>query len=791
MRRILALALFLPTPGMAQEPPRAIPVDPTLVRDPAQDWFQHGRNVYESAKRASGQTQLDLYGRAADIFSEYINNNPRHENTEAAWWYLGQSCYNIGRTDEAKRSFHALLNRYGKGRYAAAAAYTLAADHFNNREYGLAATLFEKLATIATKPEDRVRGLYYAGKSYELSDQKARAMRNYRAVLDDQDKLNAYRIKASLDYGRFLMADGKNEEALVLLDQVVRSKMEPPASRGEAALAAGAAAAELGKFDQADAYFELIMSSAGMENQRPEAQTAMMLSRFEQKNYQQVIDIFRSSMVKAEGENESRRLMLAARAYMMLNRNADAMPLFRRVERIEPPASKRAFDASYYRLLCFYSVDGRHVVEQVDGFLEIYGRKYRTDPKIHTARLMKAESLFDDGKIEDAADVYREIDSTMLSETNRLGLEYKRGRCLFEAGDFSGAVKSLGDFIQQHPGDKRTPVALATRGRAHARSGSDALAMKDFQAVIETSDDRNLLTIAYLELAEISKREGNLKSMVSTYQKFLEADITSDIDSISKACYWSGWGLVKTERGNQAIQPLNRARELAPKRYGKHAGLLLCLVYLSEKNQQELIPEVGKAIENGYAIDLPEPLVRWTADQAFNSGDYLNAARFYDLIADSENPEMAPKEVWRFLAKARLQSGDASGALSAVDHALQSEEDPAWRADGLADRAASLLKLDRIEEATKAVEEGLSLRPEGRTSAQLNLVRGDIYMAEGKPKEAVRAYILPVELMDDGDQMVKPRAYHQLIAALAKLGNKTDEEKYRQELKRKYPNWKP
>ncbi|GAA5483224.1 tetratricopeptide repeat protein [Haloferula sargassicola] len=792
MRRLLTLALLAPVSGVAQEPPRAVPVDPALVQDPAQDWFQHGRNVYESAKRASGQTQLNLYDRAREIFSDYINNNPNHENTEAAWWYLGQSCYNTGHVDEAKRSFHALLNRYGKGRYAAAAAYTLAADHFNNRQYGLAATLFEKLASIATKPVDRLRGHYYAGKSYELLDQDRSAARHYKAVIDDPEPGNIYRTKAALDYGRILAADDKNEEALALFEEVVQSRIESAETRGEAALAAGATSAKLGQFDKSEQYFQLILRTPGMDKQRAAAQTAMMASRFKQKQYQQVIEVFRGNpTATGEGENEARRLMLAARAYMMLDRNAEALPLFREVERLEPPASQRAFDAAYYRLLCFYRVEGRHVLEQVDAFLQLYGRKYGKDPKIHTARLMKAETLFSEGKNEDAADVYREIDGSMLSDKNRRGLNYQRGRCLFEAGDFAGAIKSLSEFIDSNSEDPRLAMARTTRGRAYSRTGSDAAALADFKAVLSTSDDRNLLTIAHLDAAEIAKRDGDLKEMVASYQRFLEAKVTTDPEAIAKASYWAGWGLVKTGSPGDAIDYLTRARSLAPKRYDKHAGLLMCLVYLQQKNQQELIPEVGKAIEGGYAIDLPEPLIRWAADQAFNNGDFLNAARFYDLIADSENPELAPKEVWRFLGKARLRSGDPAGALIAINHALDVEEDPAWRADGLADRGAAQLKLGKIDKATQAVEEGLALRPEGRTGAQLNLVRGDIFMAEKKPQEAVRAYILPVELMDDGDQVVKPRAYYQLIQALKAAGKEADARKYEQELKRKYPDWKP
>lgn len=790
MRFLLLSALFVHAPLVAQEPPRAQPVDPALNQDPAEDYFQHGRNVYESAKRSSGQTQFELYGRSIEIFTRYLDEFPRHQNAEAGWWYLGQSYYNIGQVEDAKRCFHSILNRFGRGRYAAAAAYTLAADHFNKREYALAATLFEKLATIASRPSDRTRGLYYAGKSCELMNNSRRAIAHYRAVLADPDPANAYALKARLDLGKLLSAEGKLAEGLELLDSVVNTPTDAEV-RGEAALHAGAAAAKLGDADRADRYFNLILTTPGMETHRPDAQIALMAARLDQKRYDDVVRIFRSSTTSAEGETEARRLMIAARAYMMLNRNADALPLFREVERLETPGSDRAFQAAYFRLLCFYRVEGRHVLDQVDAFLSLYSKKHPKDPKVHTAMLMRAETLYADGKLTEAADAYRDIDPAMLTEKNRRGLLYQRGRCFESAGDHDKAAESLGEFIKQFPDDDRVPLARAARGRSLAATGSNAAAIAEFDLVIESTKDPALLTLAYLEGADLLRADNQLDALVTRCQAFLKARPTTDPAAIAKASYWAGWAMVKTNKGNDALGLLENARELAPDAYSKHAGLLLCLVHLSTKNPTALIPEVALAIEKGYAGDLPEPLIRWAADQAFNGKDFTNAARFYDLIADDENPELSPKEVWRFLGKSRLQTGDAAGALPAIEHALKVETDPAWKADGLADKANALLALEKFDEANTAVEEGLAMRPEGRIGALLHMARGDILLAQNKPADAVRSYILPVRLMDDNDRSVRPLALHKLILGLEAAGQKPDAEKYRQELQQKYPDWKP
>lgn len=787
--RLLALLFLIPGLLMAQAPPRAVPVDPNLQRDTGQDWFQHGRNVYESAKRTNGPTQFELYGRAAEIFSRYIGEYPNHENSEAAWWYLGQSYRSIGRPEDAKRCFHSLLNRFGKGRYAAAAAYSLAADHYNNRQYPLAATLFEKLAAIATKPSDRQRGQFYAAQSYEMMKQDRQAIAYYRKLLADPDPSNGYRSKAEVALGSLYAKSGKLDEALQLLGKVAVSNSTLDI-RGKAALEAGAVAARLGDIELSDKYFNLIMRTPGMEEFRPDAQIALMAARFDQKRYREVITIFSQSTTPSAGEREAKRLMLGARAYMMLDRNADAMPLFRAIERLELPNSTYAFDASYFRLLCFYRIEGRHVHDQVDGFLQIYRKKRPRDPKIHTAMLMKAETLFAEGKPVEAADVYRDIDPSLLSEKNRRGMLYQRGRCLVDANDPEGAIKSLTDFITKYPDDERVPIARATRGSAYATTGQSGLAIADFQQIIETTKDDKLLTLAYLESADISKQGNNLDTMINYYLAFLKEVPNPENDAVAKASYWAGWAMVKKNRGGEAIPYLEKARELSPKYYDKHAGLLLCLVHLSQKKPSELITELEIAITKGYALNLPDQLIRWAADQAFNRKEFLNAARFYDLIADDENPELAPKEIWRFLGKARNESNDPNGALIAINHALDQEASPAWQADCLDDKGRALYMLKRNDEAMKAVEEGLALRPEGRVGASLHMLRGEIFEAQGNIKEAIRSYVLPVQLMADSDQVVKPRALKLLIPALKKDGQNDSAQGYQQELDRKYPGWK-
>src|SRR5690606_6580598 len=187
----------------------------------------------------------------------------------------------------------------------------------------------------------------------------------------------------------------------------------------------------------------------------------------------------------------------------------------------------------------------------------------------------------------------------------------------------------------------------------------------------------------------------------------------------AEANYWIGWGLVKTNTPAEAVGHLEKARELRPASYGKHAGLLLSLGYFASQNPQKLAAELHVAIDGECISDIPDQAIEWAGMQAYNARDFKSAARFLELVANLNEPRETGKGIWRYLAKARLQNGDAKGSLPAVNNVLAVEDNPGWKADGLVDKGRALLMLDRPEEARKAADEAFELRPQGRTSATL------------------------------------------------------------------------
>lgn len=785
-----ALTTFILASGtLAAQPPRAEPVNEVLEQNPGEAFFQRAKNLRDQAEASTDQeNKILLFTRAAALLDQYLREFPNHANSEAAWYYLGESYYHAGQPDQGRKCFLRLKSAFGDGKWAAAAAYWLGYEHYNRSEYAFAAPLFELYAKNAGKASERPRGSFLAADCYRLLGRDREALVAYKSVIDSPDGFTLSQ-KAKFYTAQILQKTGKSKEALAIYREVADNTGNPAELRGDAALGAASAAARAEDYDAASRYLNFILTQPGLEAFRADAQIVLMKQAFDRKQYKEVISIYQKNLVQAQGEKEAARLMIAARAFQEIGRPLDAQPLFRQIEALVPPENELAFDAAYYRLHTFFQIEGRHVPDQVDAFIQIY-RKVRPpdDPRIHTALMIKAETLYANKDVAGAAKVFSEINANALSESNRPGLLYKRGWCLAEAGDLQGAIRSFTDFLSKYPKDSRTSEALAKRAKCFSDSGESAKAIADFDQLTAEGMPSDVVNMAWLESARLRRKESNIQDMIVRYKAYL-ARPDAPGKWVPEANFSIGWGLVKSNNQLEAVPYLEKARSLDTKTYSKHAGLLLCIVYGALQDAQKLAAEINLSIDGGYSDEIPDVTVEWTGMQAFNGGDHKSAARFLGLIANADDPRVTSKQIWRYLGKARLESGDTEGALTAINNVLAVEDNDGWKADALVDKGRALHSLGRDAEARKAADEADGFRPQGRTKAQLGLLTGDLFVIEGNAERAGAEYIKVAEFAADAD--LKALALHKLASNWEKRGDAAEAAKYRAQLQKEFPNWKP
>ena len=792
MRLILSLAAA--STAVAQEappPPKAEPVNPALHGNAGQDWYERGKNLYDSAKATANEGQRkEIYKRAIEVLGGYLGQFGNHPNADAASWYLGESYAALGNQDSARKCYRDIVKRGGKSSFTMVAANRLAVEHYKNKEFAQAAPLYEQMAEAASTPLDRLKGRYFAAVAYDrLKDGKAKAAANYREVLADRSKENTFRNASQLALGRILVGDGKLEEALPLLEDAA-GKGSSAEVRGPAALQAAAVAAKLGREEISAKYLELVLKTPGMEGSRENARFALMAAHFDRKDFAKVLDLYKADPAPGTNEQDARRLMLAARSSYELKQYEESSRLFSEVEK-HPAGGEWAYEASYLRLLSAYRGSGSHDLAEVDAFLDRYRKDHAEDPKIHTALLIKAESLLEAKKPEEAAKAYRAINAGLLSGENRAGMLYNRGRCLKETGDLKGALESFGEFIRDFPKDKRLPQALFSRALTHQAAGNPAKALADFDALIASGGPDELRATAYFEAGEILAKEEKLPEMMARYRGFLEEFPKASSERRALANYRIAWALVKSEQVKEALPLADLSRQLDPKTYAKPAGLMIAAGHYSLQDAKATGDEIDRAIADGYDAELPPALVTWAGAQAFQAKHYERAAKFLQMVADPKQAKDTPKAVWRMLGKAQLETGNAEPALASLDHALAAEEHPTLKTEIMVDKGKALLALKRADEALAIAGEAQDLRPQGKANMEVRLLIGDAYMLKNDPGKANEAYVVAVTFSDPNDRELTPLAYHHLANSLEAVGKTADAEKYRRELKEKFPEWKP
>lgn len=782
----LALLLSLGLPVHGQEPG----LDPQQQADIADGLYNRAKNLYATgANNTNIDQRIAQFTRAGELFGEFLQRFPRHAEARSAEYYYALCYYNSGRIDEAKRIFSSIINTQKTGPFVAAASSAMAGDAFENKDYATAAALYARLSANAVRPADRQRGYYFEALCQHYRGREREALACYKKVLDDPEAASSpYLHLCRSAVGALLLKQGNAEEALLHFEDILKSPA-PEKSRAEASLYAGVTCLELKDENRAEQYFKNVLSNT-QEDWRPfhaDALTSIMQIRFNAKKYAEVIQIYRSNPLNTADERQAKRANVAARSYMLLGQFMEAIPLFLEVQKLAPD-TEIAFDASYNRLLCFYKIDGKHIVEQVDAFLEIYEKSNKSHPRLHAALMMKAGALQNQGKVKEAADTYNLIDDSLIAESNRANLLYQRGWCLANSNDHQGAIRSLSKFIEEFPSDKRIAEAIALRGDSYLESGDRDAALRDFGKLIESNPGPKLTSYAWQKSAIVKKQNNDLPGMVACYDTLLRNFKDLPPATVANAEFYMGYGLHKQNNHKEAIAHLKKAREIDAKTYGRRSGLLLIACFFQMEQIDPLCEEIDLSIDNGYSDKVSPALVSWAGVQSLAQAKGEQAARFFMLIANPEEPRRTPRDVWRNLAKALILCKDHKRALPAIDNVLAVEENPQAKADAYLDQARCHLALKDLPAAQKSIETCFELKPQGALEAEASIVFGDIWMALGKPDEAQKKYAGVALLIEDA--RLKPMAISRLIKALEANQDADKAAQYRKELADQFPNWK-
>jgi len=729
--------------------------------------------------------RVEAYRSVIPRLSAYIERFPDHANVQAASYYLGECYYHSGSIEDAKRVLHGVINRYREGRYVALASNRLGYEDVEQKKYGQAAIHFGRVAAMATTAQERHRGRYQEASCYRYAGQIDESIRSYRMVELAEDAPLNYRENAKLKLGHLYLAKKENDLAM----EKFQALMQPGISanlRIEATLNVGLLALQKKDVVIADQCFKAVLSS-DQDKFKPSAQAALMNSMYTTKNYQGVLDVIRRGEHPGTPATEAVKYAIAGRSAYQLKFYSEAIRLFAQAER-QVPLSAEAFEAGYFRLLCFYNIKGANIPMQVDAFLEIYQQRYPKHEKIHKALLMKAETLFDAGKHREASAAYNQINPEVIGESNQANLLYKRGWCLSTSGDHNGAVRSFTRFLAKYVNDERAPSVIARRGKSFLALGDRVSALKDFDLLIQRFPKDKLAALAWQNGARIRKEDKDYADMIRRYQALLDGFPDLEQDTLANARYWIGWGNYQLKKYLEAIEALEEASRLDPQKYRDNCGTLIVLSSYAMKDKDRLQKEVDTICKMGHGDRIPATIFRWLGVQCFNADEMQACQRYLALGVSFDDPRQTPQAFWKMLGKACVRTGKYEEALVATGNFLDVVEQPFWKAETLFDRAEAYLGLENLDNAKKCAEEGLELRPKGRVNAELRMILGDIAYSNKDYTAAAAYYVVVVQLFVD-DKTLRSDALFKSYNTLLKKGDVKEAKHYLETLKKEFPDY--
>lgn len=760
--------------------------DAPLISDPAQDQFEFCKQLYREANNTEDPTlRVDAYKRAIPRLIAYVERFPNHENVQAASYYLGECYYHSGSMDEGRRILHGVVSRFLEGRYVALASNRLGYDAVSEKKYDQAAIHFGRVAATATTAQEQFRGRYQEASCFRLAGDVEAAINSYVMVESAQEAPTNYRDSARLKLAQLYLAKKENDKAREKFEALMRPEVENEI-RIDATLNVGLLALKKKELETAEQCFNEVLLS-DQEKLKPSAQAALMNAKYMAKNYKGVLDIMIQGAYPGAPATEAVKFTIAGRSAYQLESYEEAIHLFSQAER-QVPMSAEAFEAGYFRLLCFYNIKGSNIPMQVDAFLEIYQGQHPRHERIHKALLMKAETLFDDEKYREAASAYNQIDSEIIGEAHQADLYYKRGWCLSLSGDHHGSVRDFTSFLARHEDDKRAPDVIAMRGKSFLALGDRVSALKDFDLLIQRFPKDKLAALAWQNSARIRKEDEDYGDMIRRYEALLAnfQDLTDD--TVANAQYWIGWGNYHIKKYPEAIAALEKAGSMDRENYGLNSGMLVVYSARAMEDKQRLQKEVDTLIESGHQDKIPPTIFRWLGVQCFNAGEMKSSRLYLTNGVSLDDPRSTPQTLWKMLGKACVDTGKYEEALVATANFLDVVEQPFWKAETLLDRAEAYLGLEKLDDAKKSAEEGLELRPKGMVNAELRMILGDIAYNNGDFAGAAAHYVVVVQLFVD-DKELRSDALFKSYDALMKKGDSEEAEHYLETLRKEFPDY--
>ena len=740
---------------------------------------QNGDPAKAQLAIADGLYIRRLYDLAVPEYEKYLGQFPGDPGRASAMYRLAD-CYSaLGQGESALNTYRMLVDEIGSGEFVGSAAFRLASREFDKKNFQEAAPLYEKAFVNAKSPEIKLTARYYQAKCLELTGKKAEAAIAYTDVAKFTGK-NPYHDAARLSLAYYALENNQKPQAFDLFSQLGADALKP-AVRAEALTRAGILAADLKQKDKADQLFKAAIALNAEGKWKQIAELEEMKLQYEGDKFSQVLDSYAKTTNTLGDETRPSVMLLVANSYRQLGKQLKALELYNQLIHIYSNTPE-AYDARYQRLVSLDAIKDPSLVSEVDSYLTTGPSRDRADK----AKLLKAQTLFQQRRFEPAARLYLELTNSSLPDPYKADCYYAAGFSFLQLNDNQSAIHAFTGLIDKFPKHRMTSKALLKRALLFQEAKNLPAALNDFNKIIvdyPTSDEKET---ALLQKGLTLGQQADYQQMTAIFRQLLKD--YPNTTGAAQANYWIGWAAFEAKRYEDAIAPLSKARDLNPDEFGEKTTLRLILCYQNLHQKTTASKEIDGFIQKDpQRASMVLDVCRWLGSEFYNENSFDQAAKYFGLMTKNMAADKVDKGIWLNYAKSLNEVKNYPDANGAINHYLELATDPADRARGFLVLSTAQLGTKDLDEATKSAEQALSLQPEGRLNAEARMQIGDIDSARGSFENAARSYMSVALLYEDPE--VTPRALERAYEAFQKAGNQPQATKTLSELKSRFPNY--
>jgi len=721
---------------------------------------------------ADGLYIRKLYDLAVPEYEKYLGQFPGDSGRPSAMYRLADCYAKLGQEEPALNTYRLLVDEVGSGEFVGSAAFRLGSRAFDKKNFQEAAPLYEKAFANAKSPEIKLTARYYQAKCLELTGKKADAATVYADVAKFSGK-NPYRDAARLSLAYFALENGQKQQAFDLFNQLGIDAAKPVV-RAEALTRAGILAADLKQKDKADQLFKAAIALNAEGKWKQIAELEQMKLEYEGDKFSQVLDSYAKSTNTPGDETRPSVMLLVANSYRQLGKQQKALELYNQLIRIYSNTPE-AYDARYQRLVSLDATKDPSLVAEVDSYLATGPGRDRADK----AKLLKAQTLFQQKRFEPAARLYLELTNSSLADPYKADCYYAAGFSFLQLNDNQSAIHAFTGLIDKFPKHRMTSKALLKRALLFQEAKNLPGALNDFNKIIADYPASAETETALLQKGLTLGQQADYPQMTVTFRQLLKDYPNSS--GAAQANYWIGWAAFEAKRYEEAVAPLSNE-------FAEKTTLRLILCYQNLHKKTEAAQEVDGFIQKDLQrVSMVLDVCRWLGSEFYNDNSFAPAAKYFGLMTKNTEPDKVDKGIWLNYAKSLNDLKEYQDANAAISHYLELATDPADRAQGFLVLSSAQIGSKDLDGANKSAEQALSLQPEGRLNAEARMLIGDVASARGNFENAARSYLSVALLYEDPE--VTPRALEHAYEAFQKAGNEPQATKTLSELKSRFPNY--